>query len=1075
MHRPSSEQQLMEFVSCVRRERLLRIIRMSSASLVVLSSPPGWGKSVLGYQAANDGPTRVDWVRCDGTPPPDDVLRSVLARASQPISSVSDSPVLPPPATPTPYPSCVVIDGVTHARRGWLLGLARAVRERSTGVRVLVTGEFQGAESESADEALVITAEDLALDVGEAISAASIESEADSREVRRVLRATGGHVGLFRLYWTAEAATSDCAVGAHAASSFTHAIRRRVEQLVTDESRLRVIQAAALLLHGSTHELDDLMGPRSSVVLAELSTRFPPVLLTSNAGDGREFVVHGGVYQWLAGSTPALPTATLAGCADLLVRRGESRRAARVLTEWHVSEVSRQWVEKWARHLIDSGESGALCMVLGKMKIKELMDRPEILVVWSRALNDQKQYRAALEKARAAIALAAGGTCEIEIGARTAAVDSLLALDDKSAALGEVRQLRLVVNGRSDLDAQLIARAYMACTRVAVHVGEFAEARALVFETERALGSSSSDPGTGAKAHMQAAMVGALAGGDFSSLARALSVNMARVGSSVEATMWRGNLSAALLDCGRTSRARQLLSTVDDASDGPSGALCAAIHAATGDDGRALGYLARSMSAHIDEGHESELAVFRVLASAVYRALGEQEMALSCAERAFERLAITNHLGYRRLATIEVAANLLALGDMAAARRWLEPLVSTGFDGNEYHALRADLVLAVCDCREGCRQSAVDRVAAHADHILTESSNWQLAMYIRAFPELIGVLAAAIGAAAIPIHLIRMVPAEYAERGLSACIGWLDPDEWRSLASRTLGDEEFVRFERMGGRPLCHVRMLGGLEVTIGERVIRERDWRKSKARLLFAMLASHRGADIPRDQILDALWPHMDEERARSNFYVAWSTMKSTLSEGLEGAGCPYVESIRGRCHILMDSVRLDLDDFEHAVNALRNAEEECDAAGVVDALHLLSNVYRGDLLPGDVYQDWFAPLRDSLRHRFIEAMSRGAEALLELDDPCEALVYARRALQADPLREDIYQLTLRAHIAAGQRSAAIETFLQCRSQLSEELGLDPSTDTMALYDEILAMEECPRRDSLGFRDRAASDAASV
>jgi DNA-binding SARP family transcriptional activator len=81
-----------------------------------------------------------------------------------------------------------------------------------------------------------------------------------------------------------------------------------------------------------------------------------------------------------------------------------------------------------------------------------------------------------------------------------------------------------------------------------------------------------------------------------------------------------------------------------------------------------------------------------------------------------------------------------------------------------------------------------------------------------------------------------------------------------------------------------------------------------------------------------------------------------------------------------------------------------------------------------------------------------------MNADDPGNALVYARRAIQMDPLREDLYQVALRCQIAAGQRSGAIDTYLQCRSKLSEDLGLDPSVETRALYDQILVMEDKPR-----------------
>ena len=59
---------------------------------------------------------------------------------------------------------------------------------------------------------------------------------------------------------------------------------------------------------------------------------------------------------------------------------------------------------------------------------------------------------------------------------------------------------------------------------------------------------------------------------------------------------------------------------------------------------------------------------------------------------------------------------------------------------------------------------------------------------------------------------------------------------------------------------------------------------------------------------------------------------------------------------------------------------------------------------------------------------------------------------------------MALRCHIAAGQRSAAIETFIRVQDcNLPRNSGLIPRSETMALYQQILAMEERPRYDSYG------------
>jgi DNA-binding SARP family transcriptional activator len=152
---------------------------------------------------------------------------------------------------------------------------------------------------------------------------------------------------------------------------------------------------------------------------------------------------------------------------------------------------------------------------------------------------------------------------------------------------------------------------------------------------------------------------------------------------------------------------------------------------------------------------------------------------------------------------------------------------------------------------------------------------------------------------------------------------------------------------------------------------------------------------------------------------------------------------------------VRCDLSEFEGLLVVARKARASGDTDAELAALHDAADTYRGELLPGDAYDDWFAPLRERCRHDFEDAMMRAAEILERRDEPQEALGLLRRALAHDPWREDLYQAALRLQITAGQRSAAIETYMLCRTRLVEDLGIDPSGETTRLYQHVLGMEE--------------------
>ncbi len=63
----------------------------------------------------------------------------------------------------------------------------------------------------------------------------------------------------------------------------------------------------------------------------------------------------------------------------------------------------------------------------------------------------------------------------------------------------------------------------------------------------------------------------------------------------------------------------------------------------------------------------------------------------------------------------------------------------------------------------------------------------------------------------------------------------------------------------------------------------------------------------------------------------------------------------------------------------------------------------------------------------------------------------HASEIIVAEPFREIGYQQLMRAHMAAGDRAEALMVYEQCRTQLSEELGADPSPQTEELHLRIL------------------------
>jgi DNA-binding SARP family transcriptional activator/ATP/maltotriose-dependent transcriptional regulator MalT len=1062
-----------------------------SEELLVLAAPAGCGKTVVAAQYANQLGRPALWVSLRGQVLNRAKLLGAIASAADRLkdSRNSDGTVSVSTgdavletraafATLRDRQTVLFLDDLSAPRGGNVVEVAGEVLAdlRPLVSRVVVTTrQVPHSVSSSAPAAAFFGSHELAFSLAEASAMATQNGMAsDELPMLDVLLArSGGHAALLRMMLTLEQTGIHASDGRTPGLSAQMLVSQMIEAHVPKSDRA-VLEIASLLKTGEISDLESLgcESPRRS--LTAIASSLPLVRIEVD-GPGKRtlFEVHDLITECLIASMPNNDDwsigVELNPVLRILALRGGWSQAGKILRLLGDDEAILEFVEAHGTEMMDEQRADDVLDLVNAVSLRSVMSRPRCLFLWSQALHEVGEVSESVAKAAASIRLAQHERDYDTLGLATsqriqAWLDQGRAQESADSAeevLGEFL-LRMSPSVRFEM---LLSYA----TALGVLERRSESESALLAAEEAAL----ADPLRAAsmlgclrrvKAYLNPLWTGDYAGG-VRELSPLLGDNSA---SFLARRSMRGNLAWMLTETGRLSRAESLLKAVfspgHDILEASYLPIYGLILAARGDYDSALAVIGQSHAAAASYDDEADLHVNRVYQATIERAAGKTEQSLDSAERSFEGLSKRDFIGQLRLATAELGASLLALGDEAAARAWIGEDLAEWRTANGYHALCGAMVLAVADHRQGDTESAVTMLLPFATYIRSESANWRMAMYCRTFPELLGLLTAAVGTDNLPVQMTRMLLPENAERCLRECRAFLADDDWGCLGRRVLGVDQFNEYVERKGRPICRVRLFGGLDVTVDDRSVGERDWSKRKARLLFAMLVVKRGQDVPRDQILEYLWPELDEDKARNNFYVAWSTMKSALmGPDKRDSKCPYVESSRGRCRIVRQAVRSDVDEFEELIAAARTAESSGDTAGAIRALSELMGVYRGELLPGDLYDDWFSALRDKYRLVFVDAMLKAVELLLEQDDPSEAVLFARQGLHAEPHREDLYQAALRCYILAGQRSSAIETFILCKTRMSEDLGLDPSAETIALYEQVLAMEERPRYESYG------------
>lgn len=242
-----------------------------------------------------------------------------------------------------------------------------------------------------------------------------------------------------------------------------------------------------------------------------------------------------------------------------------------------------------------------------------------------------------------------------------------------------------------------------------------------------------------------------------------------------------------------------------------------------------------------------------------------------------------------------------------------------------------------------------------------------------------------------------------------------------------------------------YVRLLGGFEVTIGDKFLSEGKLRK-KARALFAMLVLNHGRDVPRDDLFKQIWPGLPRTHALDNFYTIWGNCVSVVGED------PYLERNGEYCRIDPRFVRSDVGEFEQLTRHLLVSEH--DANYLLDTYAKIEVLYRGSLLPSERSVRAINAQRDRYRALYVDAMVAATDCALRVHDMRIALWFARKAMEEDQTREDVYRALMKAQIASGQRCPAIKTYLSCRDYLQGTLGLDPSIETREMYNALVTTD---------------------
>ncbi len=242
------------------------------------------------------------------------------------------------------------------------------------------------------------------------------------------------------------------------------------------------------------------------------------------------------------------------------------------------------------------------------------------------------------------------------------------------------------------------------------------------------------------------------------------------------------------------------------------------------------------------------------------------------------------------------------------------------------------------------------------------------------------------------------------------------------------------------------IHLLGPFNVWLDNHQVTE--WPSNKCRAVFSYLLAHHSHPISRDVLMDVLWPEASLKAARNNLNVALYALRRALRTASEANLILY----RAGAYSLAPQVDLwlDIDEFERHVQEGRQFEFNRQPAAAVMAYETAAELYQGDFLSDDLYEEWPITMRQHLRLAYQEILDRLSQHYFEQNKFAQCISMCHILLSYDNCREDIHCRLMRCYSRQGLDHLALRQYQICESALKEDLDVTPTVTTSQLYEQI-------------------------
>lgn len=265
---------------------------------------------------------------------------------------------------------------------------------------------------------------------------------------------------------------------------------------------------------------------------------------------------------------------------------------------------------------------------------------------------------------------------------------------------------------------------------------------------------------------------------------------------------------------------------------------------------------------------------------------------------------------------------------------------------------------------------------------------------------------------------------------------------------RTPSQDLWPQSQEGAERPSLAVYLLGAFRVFANGRLVS--NWSGNKCKSIFKHMIMNRHRPVRHDVLMEQFWPDEAPDAAKRNMYQTVYLLRQALQQ--DDTDFQFILCQDGT-YSLNDQVDIWVDSalFEEQYARGLKLEKEGDMETAVHAYITADELFAGDFLAEDIYDEWTLIHRERIKHAHLDLLDRVSQHYWKTQQYPQCITVCKKILQGDSCREDIHRRLMRAYLHQGQRHLAIRQYHRCVEHLAQELDVEPMPATNQLFTQIV------------------------